>query len=873
MKTRRIQYYIPYVFLFLIIFGFLSGILLKDGNTLVRRGDALTEHYPAFLTIGRFYRETIQAAFTGQPLPSTWNFSFGYGTDLIQSLSFYGLADWSTVLFAVFSNISNGAFLYTIMMLFRTFLGGFCFMVFCRRMKCGWIWSAVASIAYLLCPYMLENVFNGHHFFSLPMFYLPLILICMDKRLHDEKALLLPLLIALAALSSYYFFYMEMICAVVFFITRYFSIYSKDERSIGHFLKLSSTTSMLVMIGILLAAPILFPQVSALMVDNRMGGGKATEMLYSTEEYRHAAGNFISSDSFSYYSQIGISSCIWIGVLILAVKRREKWLHGMLLFFLLTLLIPMAGKIMNGFGYVANRHVWIWSFLLCFAFAIGMGGYKELTGKNRFVLVGIVAVYAGILALLGSLEDREIRAEIILLFVGTVLVALWPKNLKEAYIGSIVCLLVFAGAFIHVRTIFVDNNGYSSFMSRDEVLAHYDAEHNVALSYVENDPDVFRTDWNYGSRKPNSIDMERKTGSTYQYCSFLNGYLTDYLIRNGTIVMPYEIVGLDNRYYLRSMLGCKYVVDRGFDGRPGYKATDRGDIFENVLALPILRLYDRSISEETYLKSTNGERQAEESAACILPGAEDMADVQTLLDGKVVRLEYDVSAGANVFRNGNLEIKNTGEPVSFTVNCPGDGELYLEIYNLRYMRNGRETNSTVRAVCENVSKAYPMYSPYDKLFYGNRDYLFNFDYSSKERNNIELFFGNSGSYTFDKIVIEYVPYSGVVESLSAFNRDAFQKISLTGGTLQAEAELQKDQILYCAIPYSNGWKAWIDGEEQPVFNANLMGLGIRVPTGHHEIVFRYATPLLKVGLAAMAVGVLVYIIVLLVDKRKRKVQS
>lgn len=874
MKTRRIQYYVPYMFLFLLIFGFLSGILLRDGKALIRRGDAITEHYPAFLTIGRFYRDTIKAVFTGQSLPSTWDFSFGYGTDLVQSLSFYGLADWSTVLFAVFSSKLDGVFLYTIMMLFRTFLSGLCFVFFCRQMKCSRIWGTVASIAYLLCPYMLENVFNGHHFFSLPMLYLPLILVCMEKRLHGEKTRLLPLVIALAALSSYYFFYMEMICAVVFFIARYFNIFDKDERSFGHFVGLALSSSLLVIIGILMAAPILFPQVSALMVDSRMGGEKVTELLYSTKEYKQAIGNLISSDSFSYYSQIGISSCIWIGFLILVVRRKEKWLQSMLLFFLLTLLIPMAGKIMNGFGYVANRHVWIWSFLLCFAFAIGMGSYKELTVKTRIVMVGIVTAYAGILAMMGSMRDREIRMEIILLFAGVVLVSLWPNNLKELYVMVAICLMVFLGAFIHLRTIFVDKKGYSSFMLRDEIPAYYIADHNGALSYTESDPDVFRLDWEYGQRKPNSIDMKWKTGSTYQYCSFLNGYLTDYLIRNGTIVMPYEIIGLDNRYYLRSLLGCKYVVDKSFDGRPGYKKTDRDDIFKNELALPIIRLYSRSISEKAYLNSTFGERQVEESMACILSEAEDIQDISTLLNGKVVKLAYDISTGKNIFTDGTLEIKDIRRPVSFAVDCPGDGELYLEIYNLRYINDEKkETNSAVRAVCKNVVKSYPMYSPYDKLFFGNRDYLFNFDYSEKERNKIDLFFGYTGIYTFDKIVIEYVPYSGFVENLSAFDRDALRGISLAGGTLRTEAELQKEQILYCAIPYSEGWKAWIDGEEQQVFNANLMGLGIRVPAGYHEIVFRYTTPLLKAGLVAMTAGVLAYIVVLLVDKRKRKVQS
>ncbi len=866
-NCRRVNYYFLYTILFILALGILLSILIAHGKTFVRNGDALTQHYPAFLYIGRFYRKAVEGLLFHHTLPSTWDFSIGYGSDIIQTLSYYGLADWSTVIFAVFSNDINGTYLYTAMMIFRAFIAGLCFLKLCERFDCNTIWSTAACIAYILCPYMLENVFNGHHFMCLPLIYMPLIFLYIDRILNKESVKGFPIVIALAALSSYYYFYMEMVSAMVFFIIRYFAVTDKVLIGVRHFFQIAIKTIANVIIGVMMSAPILAPQVASLSSDQRMNAFKGTKLLYSTEEYTRALVNILSSESFSYYSYIGLSACIFMGVLILIVTRKETWLRIFLFVNLLSLLLPFAGKAMNGFSYVANRHVWIWILLLCLCFAISSKEVDNLKKRGRKILIGVYLLYMLALLLGHMLSEKEVLLNAILLLAGIVVINIWPLVANKTCLSAILLSLVIIGTLVHIRSVFVVREGFQKFMSSLEVEDYYNLEHNNALNIVEKDKSNFRVDWNYGYKKPNSIDTDRVIGSTYQYWSFENGYLMRYLKEHGLLRSSYEFDGLDNRYYLRSLLGCKYVVDPIYDNRPGYKSLGYNDIYENCLALPIARLYDRGVDEKLWMAASFGEKEVIEANACVIDRNGEK-NIDAICEGNVFNLEYSVNTQTNKYEDGTIIIVNNSEPLRFSIDCPRGGELFFGVYNLSYNGDKGGENAQFYATCNQMRKSAYHYSPYDKYYFGNKDYLLNFDYSDDERKEICLYFENTGCYKFDKITIEYIPYSEVKTAFNRFDRDTLRNIVVNGNEISMDLESSKQQLLYCAIPFSTGWKARLDDTDIPVFNANIMGIGVDIPDGNHRVLFKYSTPLFAIGFIIFIAGSILYLILLTNDGGK-----
>ena len=73
--------------------------------------------------------------------------------------------------------------------------------------------------------------------------------------------------------------------------------------------------------------------------------------------------------------------------------------------------------------------------------------------------------------------------------------------------------------------------------------------------------------------------------------------------------------------------------------------------------------------------------------------------------------------------------------------------------------------------------------------------------------------------------------------------------------IEGQVTAQNDGWAFFAIPFEDGWKAYVDGKEIPIHQANIGFTAIKVTQGMHEIVLRYETPYLKTGIMISAFGV------------------
>ena len=74
-----------------------------------------------------------------------------------------------------------------------------------------------------------------------------------------------------------------------------------------------------------------------------------------------------------------------------------------------------------------------------------------------------------------------------------------------------------------------------------------------------------------------------------------------------------------------------------------------------------------------------------------------------------------------------------------------------------------------------------------------------------------------------------------------------------------EIEAKQDGYVFVAIPFENGWKAYVDGVETEILQADIGYSAIRVEKGYHDISFKYNTPFLKEGMFISLVGVVCFI--------------
>ena len=108
------------------------------------------------------------------------------------------------------------------------------------------------------------------------------------------------------------------------------------------------------------------------------------------------------------------------------------------------------------------------------------------------------------------------------------------------------------------------------------------------------------------------------------------------------------------------------------------------------------------------------------------------------------------------------------------------------------------------------------------------------------------------------------------QTLDAFYEHAdMEDISYeySGNHLNISTTTDSDSYLYIAIPYSEGWKAKVDGKETGIINANITFMAIPITAGNHVVEMTYCTPRLYLGLCISAFGIILTAGYLIIEKK------
>ena len=168
--------------------------------------------------------------------------------------------------------------------------------------------------------------------------------------------------------------------------------------------------------------------------------------------------------------------------------------------------------------------------------------------------------------------------------------------------------------------------------------------------------------------------------------------------------------------------------------------------------------------------------------------------------------------------------------------------------------------------------------PDDEQFYsGRQDFLLNSCTISDKVDSIILTFPVRGVYHFDEFSLVSEPlttFKAKTEQLAANSLENVQinqnKSSFISTGVTGEITLDSSKLLCLTVPYSEGWKAYVDGSPAVLENVNLMFSGLWLSPGHHTIELRYETPGLLYGLCLSAAGFLLLLFWMIMSHRSGK---
>lgn len=135
-----------------------------------------------------------------------------------------------------------------------------------------------------------------------------------------------------------------------------------------------------------------------------------------------------------------------------------------------------------------------------------------------------------------------------------------------------------------------------------------------------------------------------------------------------------------------------------------------------------------------------------------------------------------------------------------------------------------------------------------------------------EKGYIAICFPEEGTYSLGEIELRALNISSYPEHYQKRMESTLQDLTIKGNEITGNLQTATDKLLFMSIPYSTGWRCYLNGNEAPVLNANMGFCAVEIPAGEYSVVWKYTTPGLKSGFILSFISCSFFIILLL--KRK-----
>ena len=406
--------------------------------------------------------------------------------------------------------------------------------------------------------------------------------------------------------------------------------------------------------------------------------------------------------------------------------------------------------------------------------------------------------------------------------------------------------------------------------------------------------------------------MQMGTNSTAYYISVASSSIANFFDEM-YLNTPWEqhYNNLDGRTILDRLASVKYfVVKKGKESDLPYgysrlsgEAEKNGKTYlayADEDALPLGYTYDSWISREDYDKMTVTEKQQALLQGVVLDDS-SLPETETHFNDREVSYYTSEGKGCRL-KNGKVVVTQENAQLKLVFEGEENAETYLITEGLDYeglspremisdkkwskmttyeQNKLLEENSNWRYWKESqkasiqiggrfLKKTIQIFTDKYNAYSGKHNFLCNTGYSEKGRHTITLTFENTGVYSFDSLKIYCQPMTEIDSQTSKLGEEVLTDVKIGNNEINGKISLSDTKALVLSIPYSEGWTAYVDGEETELKEANTMYMALELPKGDHEIHLVYCTPYLRTGLCLTCIGVLCYIVLVLINRKKKR---
>lgn len=914
-KSHKISYWCIYTLFFLLAFGLVFASFYLGKYSFVNVTDGLDQQYVSLLYFHR-WGQTVLDTFvtTGKWEFPVWDLNIGLGAEVFTTISYY-ICVPPISLAAVFCPEAWLEYFYALEFVFRLFLAGITFSVFARWHKKSDWGVLLGSITYCFCGFVIQKGIQ-HTFFVMPMIFLPLMLLGVDKILKRQSPLLFILSTSFCAITNFYFFYMTVIAVVLYFFGQ---MWFSDERDVLKWARWMGKFSVYGLIAVALSGFIFIPSAYAMLGSNRMGDGSGNHVpfLYSISYYYQLLWGSGTNKFRDFDSRTGFALPVLTAVILLWVKKGRTKLKVYFTVLFLFLCIPWFGSVFNGFGYVSNRWIFIFSFLLSYIFAEMFPCLLELTETDTWKLLiftGIYLLLGAVIVFVGLQESADLyRNSIYLLALVILLGYLAYKKTDRKFVQGFLILATIFSIVVNGYLEFFPTRGgaVGGYIKRGDVLREYTVNlPSNALTQLE-DIAKYRSNVSHGISDRNNSYMIQQIPGTQFYFSVVVGSVNTLLTEmyyNHPLEHQYN--GFQDRLILNSLAGVKYFLtaaeNQTLAEDPAFAEisndNSHGRIFENIYAMPMAYLYETYIPREYYDNMDVVDKQEAVAQGAVM---ENSSLPETDIHFSNYEIDYQMYSDSLIIEENSFVSDAENAEVILTLEqIPQDAEVYVIMEGIKwegmdpitqhaggnledtdwYYRQIIRAGQLVYTEDDNISIDINMpghegtityYTPSHRMYCGRENFLCNLGYVCEGSDQITLCFRKSGTYTFDRIRVVAQPREPLGEYFSNLQSAGVEDWNIMVNAMEGNVNCEKDAVLCVAVPYSEGWSAYIDSVETKVEQINSAFMGVSLDAGEHNVRFVYHIPYGKFGNICSLLGIVavVMLVVLHVIVKRREIAS
>ena len=880
LKIKKDKTYITYTILFCVISFFVFAVFIKYNKSFVWQSDGIKQHFAILYDFNQIIRNMFSE---GIPMLS-WN--MGLGLDVIGQYSYYVIGDPFAYLSLLFP-MDKLEIAYNFLILLRMYFVGLAFIAYCKYTKKEKINTILGAIIYTFCGFVLYAGIR-HPYFTNAAIFLPLTLLGTEKLLKEKKKTFFIFIIFLSAVCNYYFFYMITIINFIYGVIKYIFEYNEGFKK---FIKKIGSAIICYIIGLLMASIILLPTVYAFLNSARTESIQVT--TYIPNYYKFLFMGLFSM-RFKNWTVIGVCVITLLMISILVTKLKNKEVRAYLSLFIITtimLLVPQIASMMNGFSFPSNRWIFAYSFILAYLVVLGFDEKLEYSKKQKIYMFITLVIYSLIGVWVTKLKIKQNLDYYVIGFIAYIIFIIISYKYKtkrsKEIANYVIIILVILNIFVNsVSLYYPRGKGYvKEFIETGKVeekcstvngkIENFDK----AIEYIkENDKEFYRISkkevayqnlslmYDYN---PIQLFLSLGNGDVYDLSCDLedNCYSSTQCVNCADRRTKYTTL-LSNKYYICDKEESRYVPY----GYNLYHEIENTQIYINENYLPIGIIYDNFITKEQFDSLIPLEKEDSLITTAILEDFEsiDVENNSNIQIDKPINLDYLVKD--EKIKDKTININEKNEIIELTIDdIPENYELYLSINNLKYISQNNTTDFKITAQIDGITNTEKVEDCISSAYYmENPNFLMNLGVTKENQSNeLKLTFNKKGTYTFDSLEILAVDMKKYESKINKLKTNVMKNIEYGNDYISGTVDTNKKGILQITTSYSGGWKVYVDGIKQEVIKVNEAFIGTVIDKGEHIVEFRYETPYFKLGLVFSIIGIMLYIVVLIIEKKKQ----